>query len=154
MKASHTELIVRALENGTVIDHIPADKLFKVVWLLHLDNLPNQITIGNNLESKKIICKGIIKISDKFFEHQELDKIALIAPTAKINIIKNYEVVEKIDLSLPNEVTEILQCVNPMCITNKENGITTRFHIVDKAKGTVKCHYCERIINQEDLILK
>lgn len=145
---------VQALENGTVIDHIPADKLFKIVSLLKLNSINEQITIGNNLESKKLGRKGIIKISNKFFEKSELDKIALIAPSVKINVIKNFEVIEKQSLSLPDEVTDILQCVNPMCVTNKERGVATRFHIIDKENGTVQCHYCERQISRKDLILK
>lgn len=151
---SKTELVVTALENGTVIDHIPADQTFKVVKLLGLDNIPNQVTIGVNLSSKKLCKKGIIKVSDKFFEKGELDKVAVIAPEAKVNIIRNYEVAEKIELSLPDEITGILQCNNPMCVTNKERNVETRFHIIDKKLGTVKCHYCERIINSEDVIIK
>jgi len=149
-----TELVVKALENGTVIDHIPADQTFKVVKLLGLEDIPNQVTIGVNLSSQKLGKKGIIKVSDKFFEKAELDRVAIIAPDAKVNIIRNYEVVEKIKLTLPDEITGILQCINPMCVTNKERGVETRFHILDKKHCTVKCHYCERIINQEDLILK
>lgn len=149
-----TELIVKALENGTVIDHIPADQIFKVVQLLGLEDCANQVTIGVNLSSKKLGKKGIIKVADKFFEKSELDKVAVIAPDAKVNIIKNYEVVEKIELALPYEVIGILRCINPMCVTNKERDVETRFHILDKKNGTVKCHYCERIIMKEDLILK
>lgn len=151
---SKKELVVSALENGTVIDHIPADQTFKVVKLLGLEECSDQVTIGVNLGSKKLGKKGIIKVADKFFAKDELDRVAIIAPDAKVNIIRNYEVVEKIELTLPDEVTGILQCINPMCVTNKERGVETRFHILDKKHGTVKCHYCERIINQEDLILK
>ena len=140
-----TELIVKALENGTVIDHIPADQTFKVVKLLGLEECAGQVTIGVNLSSNKLGKKGIIKVADTYFEKSELDKVAIIAPQAKVNIIKNYEVVEKIELSLPDEVTGILKCINPMCVTNKERDVETRFHILDKKNGTVKCHYCERI---------
>ena len=124
------ELVVRALENGTVIDHIPADKLFQIVNILHLDTISDQITIGNNLDSNKLGKKGVIKISGKYIDPQELNKIALIAPNARINIIKDYQVVEKNECVMPDEVYEILQCVNPMCITNKQN-VTTQFHIVN-----------------------
>ena len=153
MKTDNNELVVQALKNGTVIDHIPADKLFKVFAILQLDALPNQITIGNNLDSHKLGKEGIIKISDKFFEQQEVNKIALIAPNAKINIIKNYEVVEKVELAIPDEIIDIMQCINPMCITNKEN-VPTHFYFIDKKKRLAQCHYCERIIKEEDLTLK
>lgn len=147
------ELVVRALENGTVIDHIPADKLFQIVNILHLDTLTDQITIGNNLSSSKLGKKGVIKISGKYIDPHELNKIALIAPSARINIIKDYQVVEKNECVIPDEVHDVLQCVNPMCITNKQN-VTTHFHVVNKENRTVKCHYCERYIKKEDFILK
>ena len=88
MSEQKKELVVVALKNGTVIDHIPSDKLFKVVSILGLDKSEKQITIGNNLTSKKSGVKGIIKISDKYFKADEIDKIALVAPNAVLNIIK------------------------------------------------------------------
>ena len=147
------ELVVRALENGTVIDHIPADKLFQIVNILHLDTLTDQITIGNNLSSSKLGKKGVIKISGKYIDPHELNKIALVAPSARINIIKDYQVVEKNECVIPDEVHDVLQCVNPMCITNKQH-VATHFHVVNKENITVKCHYCERYIKKEDFILK
>ena len=147
------ELVVQALENGTVIDHIPADKLFQIVNILHLDTLTDQITIGNNLSSNKLGKKGVIKISGKYIDPHELNKIALVAPSARINIIKDYQVVEKNECVIPDEVHDVLQCVNPMCITNKQH-VTTHFHVVNKENITVKCHYCERYIKKEDFILK
>jgi len=89
------ELQVAALENGTAIDHIPTDAVFKVVALLQLQKLDNRITIGNNLKSNKMGKKGIIKVSDKFFREDELNRIALVAPNVNLNIIKAFEVVEK-----------------------------------------------------------
>lgn len=154
MKASKKELIVSALQNGTVIDHIPSNKLFEIVSILGLDKISGQITIGNNLESKKLGSKGIIKISDTFFEKNDLGKIAIIAPAAKINIIRNYEVVEKFQLSLPDEINDILLCSNPKCITNNERDISTRFHVIDKNNVTVRCHYCEKVMNEDDIVLK
>ncbi|MDR2968061.1 MAG: aspartate carbamoyltransferase regulatory subunit, partial [Tannerellaceae bacterium] len=88
------ELQVAALENGTAIDHIPPDQLFKVASLLGLEKMDNTITIGNNFVSKKMGCKGVIKISGKFFEEEEINRIALIAPNVILNIIRDYEVVE------------------------------------------------------------
>ena len=138
------ELKVAALKNGTVIDHIPADKLYKVVYILHLDTCEHQITIGNNLDSAKVGKKGIIKISDRAFEEDETNKIALIAPNAKINIIRDYIVVEKRPLTLPDEIKEIVQCANPNCITNNQ-PVTTRFHVQKEDFNVMlKCNYCER----------
>jgi aspartate carbamoyltransferase regulatory subunit len=113
-------LQVAALENGTAIDHIPPQALFKVVSLLQLQQLNNRITIGNNLRSSKIGKKGIIKVADKFFEEDEINRIALVAPNVTLNIIKNYEVIEKKKVILPNEIIGIVKCNNPKCITNNE----------------------------------
>lgn len=148
------ELKVAALRNGTVIDHIPADKLFKVVSILHLNSTLNQITLANNLDSAKIGSKGLIKISERILAQDETNKIALIAPNAKINIIKDFEVVEKRPLILPEEIREIVQCTNPVCITNNQ-PVITRFHVeVSKNGFLLKCHYCEREMKQEELKIK
>ena len=96
------ELAVAALENGTVIDHIPPHSLFKVVDLLGIANLPNSVTIGNNLSSRRYGKKGIIKIADVFFPEETLSRIALVAPNANINVIRNYEIVDKHRVSLPD----------------------------------------------------
>lgn len=148
------QLKVAALCNGTVIDHLPAKKLFTIVSILNLEQCSNQITIGNNLESKRLGTKGIIKISDRFFAEHEINKIALIAPNAKINIIRNYQVVEKHPLQLPDEVRDIIQCPNPNCITNHQ-AVATRFHVVgEKNALRLSCHYCEREVAREEVKIK
>ncbi len=151
---STKELKVAALRNGTVIDHIPADKLFKVVSILHLDTCLNQITLANNLESAKIESKGLVKISERALAEDETNKIALIAPNAKINIIRDFQVVEKRPLILPDEIREIVQCNNPVCVTNSQ-PITTRFQVQNHdGQIVLKCHYCEREIKQEEVKIK
>ncbi len=148
------KLKVAALCNGTVIDHIPSDKLFKVVSILHLDSCKNQITLANNLESAKIGSKGLIKISDRAFAEYETNKIALIAPNAKINIIRDYVVVEKRALSLPSEIREIVQCANPNCITNNQ-PVTSKFHVLKNDDEIIlKCHYCEREVKRDEVKIK
>lgn len=147
------ELQVAALENGTAIDHIPPPRqLFKVADMLSLKELENTITIGNNFHSKKMGSKGIIKIADKFFEEDVINRIALIAPNVILNIIRDYEVVEKKTVELPDELVGLVKCNNPKCITNNE-PMPTRFDVIDKESGTVKCRYCERKINKEDIII-
>ena len=153
MSEQKKELVVVALKNGTVIDHIPSDKLFKVVSILGLDKSEKQITIGNNLTSKKSGVEGIIKISDKYFKADEIDKIALVAPNAVLNIIKDYKVVEKQTIGLPEEIHDIIKCVNPKCITNNQ-PVPTRFEVVDKKNIVVKCHYCESMIGQNEIEIK
>ena len=136
-----------------MIDHIPANKLFKVFSLLNLENCKETITVGNNLNSETVGKKGIIKISERIFSEDETNKIALIAPKAKINIIQNYEVIEKRLLSLPDEVREIVQCLNPACITNHQ-PVHTWFHVTTEENETrLKCHYCEREVKLEEIKL-
>ena len=146
------ELQVAALENGTVIDHIPSEKLFTVVALLGLEHMHNNITIGFNLQSKKLGKKGIIKIADKFFNDDEINRIAVVAPNVKLNIIRNYEVAEKRELILPDELIGIVKCANPKCITNNE-PMPTRFHVIDKDHCVIKCHYCEKEQSREDITI-
>lgn len=147
------ELQVAALENGTAIDHIPTEELFKVVSLLQLQKIDHRITIGNNLRSRKMGKKGIIKIADKFFREDEINRIALIAPSVSLNIIKDYEVIEKKEIRLPDEIVEIVKCNNPKCITNNE-PMKTRFHVIDKEKVVLQCHYCELKVNKDEIVLK
>jgi aspartate carbamoyltransferase regulatory subunit len=144
------KLKVSAIKEGTVIDHIPAQNLFKVISILGLDIIENQITFGANLDSGKLGSKAIIKVSDKFFEDDEINKIALIAPHAKLNIIRDYEVVEKKIVEIPVKIIGIVKCFNPKCITNNEK-ITTCFTVVDKSPVSLKCKYCEKITNNDQI---
>lgn len=144
-------LVVSAIKDGTVIDHIPANVLFKVINILGLDHIENYITFGTNLDSEKLGKKAIIKLSKVFFRQEDINRIALVAPQAKLNIIKDYNVVDKMVVEVPGEIQGIAKCVNPMCITNKEN-VTTRFYVVDKTNVSLKCHYCEKITDQENLV--
>lgn len=138
------ELKVTAIENGTVIDHIPAHNVFKVLRILNLDNSTNQLLIGDNLESAKYGKKGIIKVSNTFFDKDEIDKIALVAPSATLIVIRNFAVIEKRQVEIPKKVENIVKCFNPNCITNHEN-IPTRFTVVDEQEIKLQCHYCEKI---------
>ncbi|MDD6553164.1 MAG: aspartate carbamoyltransferase regulatory subunit [Prevotellaceae bacterium] len=147
------ELLVSAIENGTVIDHIPAEKTFQVVNLLHLQDEKNPVTIGYNLPSKKIGRKGIIKVSNKFFTDEEVNRLSVVAPKIVLNIIKNYEVVEKKLVETPDELRGIVKCNNPKCICNNE-PMETWFTIQDKEHGILRCHYCdkEQNINNVELV--
>ncbi|MEG1563385.1 MAG: aspartate carbamoyltransferase regulatory subunit [Bacteroides sp.] len=153
MNATNQELQVAALKDGTVIDHIPSNKLFTVVSLLGLEHMDNNITIGFNLDSKKLGRKGIIKIADKFFCDEEINRISVVAPHVKLNIIRDYKVVEKREVQMPDELKDILKCANPKCITNNE-PMATLFHVCDKENCIVKCHYCEKEQRKEECTLK
>lgn len=147
------ELQVAAIENGTVIDHIPANRTYQVVKLLNLHALDVQVTIGYNLPSSKIGKKGIIKISNKFFTDEEISKLSVVAPKVVLNMIKDYEVVEKKEVITPDELHGIVKCNNPKCITNNE-PMQTFFTVIDKNAGILKCHYCdmEQDIDQVELV--
>jgi aspartate carbamoyltransferase regulatory subunit len=144
------QLIVNAIKNGTVIDHIPARNLFKVISILNLEHIDTQITFGTNLESKRLGSKAIVKIADKYFLDDEINKIALVAPQAKLNIIRDYEVIEKRVVEVPDNITGIVKCVNPKCITNNEQVIA-KFTVVSKSEVALKCHYCEKITHQDQM---
>jgi aspartate carbamoyltransferase regulatory subunit len=146
------QLIVNAIKNGTVIDHIPAKNLFKVISILGLQTIDNQITFGTNLESKKLGSKAIVKISDRYFLDEEINKIALVAPQAKLNIIRDYEVIEKRVVEVPDYIQGIVKCVNPKCITNNEE-VKTKFTVVTKNEVSLKCHYCEKITHQDRMTI-
>jgi len=144
------KLQVSAIKNGTVIDHIPASNLFKVINILGLNKIETQMTFGSNFESKKLGRKAIIKLSDVFFADEDINKIALVAPDAKLNIIKNYKVVEKKIVEVPDHIKGIAKCMNPKCITNHE-GIVTKFTVVSKKDVAIKCNYCEKITDAEHM---
>ena len=137
------ELQVAAIENGTVIDHIPADKLFSVVSLLGLQHMSNKITIGFNFDSEKLGKKGLIKIADKFLSDDELNRLSVVAPHVVMSIIRDFEVVEKHNVEMPSLLRGIVKCTNPKCITNNE-PMQTVFHVVDKDNCVIRCHYCEK----------
>ena len=149
---TNKELVVSALENATVLKHIPADKVYKALDILNLKGVENQITIGINLSSRAQGKKGIIKIADKFFEDEELNKLALIAPKATVNVIRNFEVVEKKTLTMPEEIVGIAKCMNPKCITNHQ-PIKTRFTTIDNGNEiSLLCHYCEKISDTRGIL--
>lgn len=143
------QLAVAALESGTVIDHIPASALFTAVKILGIENISNAVTIGNNLPSSKLGSKGIIKVAGKEFDEATLNRIALVAPTAVVNIIRDYAVVEKRPVSIPDELTGLIKCNNPKCITNHES-IATRFVTISRDPVTLRCHYCNHTIKGSD----
>ena len=143
---------VSALCNGTVIDHIPADKLFAVVNLLNIPSMDNNVTIGYNLESKKLGRKGLIKISDRFFTDDEVNKISVIAPNVVLNTIRDYKVVEKREVKMPNEIHNLIKCNNLNCITNNE-PMPTHFYVANRETNTLKCRYCEKEVNINDVKL-
>lgn len=152
-KKKKLKLKVSAISEGTVIDHIPSEALFKVISILELDKTKNMITFGANLDSGKLSTKAIIKVSNQFFANDDINRIALIAPHAKLNIIKDYEVIEKKVVEIPDNVLGIVKCFNPKCITNNELVLTS-FKVVNKDPLALKCKYCEKITHGHQMVIK
>lgn len=142
---------VYAIEHGTVIDHIPGGNALKIIDILGIKN-EGILTIGMNFESKKIGKKDVIKIENKELTQDEIDKLALIAPNATINIIKNQQVAKKTKATIPEFIENIVKCSNPNCITNNEK-IKTRFDVSKKEPLKLRCHHCERCMTADDIVL-
>ncbi len=143
-------MLVAAIKNGTVIDHIQSEKTYQVATLLRLNEMTTPVTIGYNLLSKKLGKKGIIKIEDKFFTDEEISRLSVVAPNIVLNVIRDFEVVEKKTVTTPSEIRGIVRCNNPKCVTNNE-PMKTFFHVEN---GILTCHYCEKEqdINKVELV--
>lgn len=133
------------IENGTVIDHINSNMALKIIEILKIKE-QGIVSIGINFDSKKCQKKDIIKIENVYLDKNETDKIALISPNATINIIKNSKVIEKRNIEMPKEITGIVKCPNPMCVTNNYHDCDTKFFVegYDEYSTVVRCNYCER----------
>lgn len=142
---------VAAIKDGTVIDHIPSEATFKVLQILDLGN--ESITVGNNLSSKKMGLKGLVKISNKILTKEELNKIAIISPQATVSTIKDYKVENKFRVGVPEVLENILNCFNPKCITRNEE-VPTKFYVIKKKPLKIRCHYCERIFKKSEILIK
>ena len=147
-----SDLIVRRIKDGTVIDHINEGKGLKVLDALEIDgSRGNVITIALNMPSGKLKKKDMIKVEGRFLEDDDPNKLAVIAPSSTVNIIKNYKLVEKRRVSLPNQIEEIFRCSNPDCITNSQEHIESTMEVMDKENLVLKCRYCGRILDVNDL---
>lgn len=153
VKKDKSELKIKAIENGTVIDHITANKSLHILKILGLpDDETKNVTIAMNVSSSEIGRKDILKIENRELDHTELNQIALIAPKATINIIRDFEPVKKDKITLPERITSIIKCTNPKCITNNTNEpITPAFNVIKEYPPVVRCHYCEKLIQTEDI---
>ena len=143
-----SELMVRRIKEGTVIDHIDEGKGLQVLDALRIDGQDGSlITLAMNVPSGKSKKKDIIKVENKFLKDDDTNKIAIIASKATINIIKNYKLIEKRRVALPNEIDKIFRCTNPDCITNSTEHIESIMDVIDKEGMVLKCRYCARILD-------
>jgi aspartate carbamoyltransferase regulatory subunit len=144
--------MVRRIKEGTVLDHIDEGKGLQVLNALRIDGRDGSlITIALNVPSGKFKKKDIIKIENKFLKDDDTNKLAVIASKATINIIKDYKLVEKRRVALPNEIDRIFRCSNPDCITNSTEHIESVMDVIDKEKRVLKCRYCSRILDVNKL---
>lgn len=146
------QLDVSAIKDGSVIDHIDNKSTLKVAEILNIQNEEQVVLVGMNLESKFLGKKGIIKIGGKIIDQKEVNKIALIAPNATVNIIKDYEVVKKFPVVVPEVIENIVKCFNPNCVSNYHN-LEPKLHVISKNPIKLRCHYCERVMNSKDIVL-
>lgn len=136
---------VYKIENGTVIDHIASPMALKILDILKIKE-QGIISIGMNFTSEKTGKKDIIKVENVFLDKKHIDRIALLAPHATINYIKDGRVVDKAIIEMPEEITSVLKCPNPICVTNHFNDCDTKFIVqrYDENSTVVECNYCER----------
>ena len=146
-------LLVSPIKNGVVIDHIPAGRALVVLKILGLTGREGlTITIAMNVESRKMGRKDIVKIADRELKPEEVDKIALIAPNATLNIIRNYEVVEKHRVKPPALIRGILRCPNPTCVTNTREPVEPVFVLVRETPVRLRCSYCDEVIEMDNIV--
>ncbi|HEY8109680.1 MAG TPA: aspartate carbamoyltransferase regulatory subunit [Candidatus Nitrosotenuis sp.] len=147
-----SNLIVRRIKDGTVIDHVEGGRGLKVLEALGIDGKDgNVITIALNVPSGKFSKKDIIKVENKFLQDFDTNKLAVISPKATINIIKDYKLVEKRRVFLPNKIEKIFRCSNPDCITNSNEDIESTMDVIDKTGLVLRCKYCTRILDVNQL---
>jgi len=138
------ELKIPRIKNGTVIDHITAGNAVKVLHILGIPNASSSIvSVAMNVKSK-LGKKDIVKVENRELDPNEVDKIALVAPKATINFIRDYEVAKKHKVKLPDEIIGIVSCSNPTCVSNAKEPVKSRFKIIKKDPPRIKCYYCER----------
>jgi len=140
---SETTLRVSKIKDGTVIDHITAGHALNVLKILGItDHVSGIVTVGMNVPSKTLGLKDMVKIEGRELKSEEVDKIALLAPHASINIIRNYKVVDKQRVRLPNIIREAVKCANPACISNSKEPVKSTFYVDSKEPLRLRCHYC------------
>lgn len=147
------ELRVSKIKDGTVIDHITGGHSLDVAKILGITGREKKvITIAMNVSSKRFERKDIVKIEGRELNPQEVHKIALLAPYATINIIRNYKLIEKQRVKLPSLIENIIDCTNPACISNSNEPVKAKFYVENEDPLLLKCHYCGYIIEKRDVL--
>lgn len=152
--SAEESLLVRKIREGTVIDHIPAGRALNVLKILGLTGEEGYtIAIVMNVPSAKLGRKDIVKVEGRFLSPEEVDRIALIAPTATINIVKDYAVTLKRRVEVPSIVEGLLRCPNPSCITNSpREPLKPRFELISRTPLRLRCDYCGDELSEKDIV--
>jgi aspartate carbamoyltransferase regulatory subunit len=150
---SDQELRASKIRNGTVIDHISGGYALEVIRILGITGREKRVmTIAINVPSKRLKVKDIVKIEGRALNSREVNKIALVAPHATINIVRDYAVVEKQEVKLPRVIEDIVKCTNPMCISNSNEPVGAKFYVESEEPLLLKCHYCGYILESVDVL--
>ncbi|MBO7719297.1 MAG: aspartate carbamoyltransferase regulatory subunit [Methanosphaera sp.] len=144
-------LKVKSIKNGTVIDHITANRALSVLNILNLPDAETSLTVAMNVESPDMTRKDIVKIENRELSQDEVDKLVLIAPNATINIIRDYDISRKARLELKDEISGVINCSNPNCISNSNEPIDNKFYVQSKKPVILRCHFCERTMDLNDI---
>jgi aspartate carbamoyltransferase regulatory subunit len=146
---AEVELRVKPIKNGTVIDHIAGGQALNVLKILGISGTTDAtVSVVMNVESKKLHKKDIVKVEDRELKEEEVNRIALIAPAATINIIRDYKVIEKRAVDLPDEIVGVVRCQNPSCISNTSEPIKSRMLVKAKNPVLLRCIYCEQPLTE------
>lgn len=148
---SENLLRVQPIRNGTVIDHISAGRGRKILDILGLSDSGTTISLLVNVQSKKQKRKDMIKVEDRELDENEIEKLALLSPNARVNIIRNYAVAEKKKVEIPSFISGIVHCSNENCISNNERGVSSNFKLIDEETHQIQCTYCGRKIEEDKL---
>jgi aspartate carbamoyltransferase regulatory subunit len=150
MKVSDRELKVKPIVNGTVIDHIEAGQALNVLKILGISgHTKDVVSLLMNVPSGAMVAKDVVKVEGRELEPEEVDTIALIAPRATINIIRNYEVIKKFRVEMPKSVVGVVRCGNPNCISNTNEPVSSRFIIESNYPVLLRCAYCEFVLDRD-----
>jgi aspartate carbamoyltransferase regulatory subunit len=139
-------LKIDSVEKGLVIDHIQAGKGMEVYKYLNLDKLDCSVAIIKNAKSKKLGKKDIIKVENNI--NMDLKVLGFIDPNITVNVIEDDKIIDKINLELPKEITNVVKCKNPRCITSIEQEIEHKFVLTDKEHKIYRCVYCDTAYEQ------
>ncbi len=141
------------IKDGTVIDHNNGGYALDVIKILGITGHERRVvTIAINVPSERFHTKDIVKIEGRALNRQELNRIALVAPRATINIVRDFVVVEKQEVKLPKTIQDIVKCVNPTCISNSNEPVSSKFYVESEEPLLLKCHYCGYVLEKQDLL--